>query len=103
MNNYGVIAAKLPGAKRIIAMSRHVDRQKLACEFGATDVVAERGDEAVAKVMTLTDNNGADAVLKCIGTEQSVATAVKVSRPGAVVGRVCATKGRNEYQRTFLA
>jgi len=83
----GVIAAKLLGAKRIIAMSRHEDRQKLAREFGATDIIAERGDEAVAKVMALT-GDGADAVLECVGTEQSVDTAVKVGRPGAVVGRV---------------
>lgn len=83
----GVIAAKLRGAKRIIAMSRHEDRQNLAREFGATDIVAERGDEAVARVMELT-GAGADAVLECVGTEQSVETAVQVGRPGAVVGRV---------------
>jgi len=83
----GVISAKLLGATRIIAMSRHEDRQKLAKEFGATDIIAERGDKAVAKVMELTDT-GADAVLECVGTEQSVDTAVKVGRPGAVVGRV---------------
>lgn len=83
----GVIAAKLRGAKRIIAMSRHEDRQKLAREFGATDIVPERGAEAVEKVMKLTDG-GADAVLECVGTEQSVATAVKVGRPGAIIGRV---------------
>lgn len=83
----GVLSAKLLGAKRIIAMSRHEDRQKLAKEFGATDIIAERGDEAVAKVMELT-GTGADAVLECVGTEQSVDTAVKVGRPGAIVGRV---------------
>ncbi len=84
----GVISAKLRGAKRIIAMSRHADRQKLALEFGATDIVEERGDEAIAKVMEITDNHGADAVLECVGTEQSVDTATKVGRPGAIVGRV---------------
>lgn len=83
-----VIVAKLYGAKRIIAMSRHADRQKLAQEFGATDIVAERGDEAVDKVLELTEGAGADAVLECVGTEQSVDTAVKVGRPGAIVGRV---------------
>lgn len=83
----GVIAAKMLGAKQIIAMSRHADRQQLAREFGATDIIAERGDEAVANVMAITDH-GADAVLECVGTDQSVATAVKVARPGAVVGRV---------------
>ncbi|VUW90915.1 NADP-dependent isopropanol dehydrogenase [Streptococcus constellatus] len=84
----GVIAAKLLGAERIIAMSRHADRQALAREFGATDIVAERGDEAVEKVLQLTDGAGADAVLECVGTEQSVDTATKIARPGAVVGRV---------------
>ncbi|MFD1433080.1 zinc-binding dehydrogenase [Lacticaseibacillus yichunensis] len=84
----GVIAAKLRGATRIIAMSRHEDRQKLAREFGATDIVASRGDDAVAEVMALTDGAGADAVLECVGTELSVQTAVRVAGAGAVVGRV---------------
>ena len=84
----GVIGAKLLGATRIIAMSRHADRQALAKEFGATDIVAERGDEAVEKVMVLTNGAGADAVLECVGTVQSVETAVNVCRPGAVIGRV---------------
>ncbi len=84
----GVISAKLCGASRIIAMSRHEDRQKLAIEFGATDIVAERGDEAVAKVMELTNGAGADAVLECVGTGQSSDTAIAVARPGAIVGRV---------------
>lgn len=84
----GVIGAKLLGANRIIAMSRHADRQKMALEFGATDIVAERGDEAVAEVMTLTNNAGANAVLECVGTEQSVETAVAVAGAGAIIGRV---------------
>lgn len=84
----GVIAAQMRGAKRIIIMSRHEDRQKLATEFGATDNIAERGDDAVAKVMAMTNNAGADAVLECVGTEQSNDTAMKVGRPGAIVGRV---------------
>jgi alcohol dehydrogenase len=83
----GVIAAKLMGAKRIIAMSRHADRQALAREFGATDIIEERGDDAVTKVLAMTDG-GADAVLECVGTALSVDTAIKVARPGAVVGRV---------------
>lgn len=83
----GVIAAKLRGATRIIAMSRHEDRQKLALEFGATDIVAERGEEAVVKVLEMTDG-GADAVLECVGNEQSVETALQIGRPGAIVGRV---------------
>ncbi|MED7634151.1 UNVERIFIED_CONTAM: Zn-dependent alcohol dehydrogenase, partial [Lactobacillus paragasseri] len=84
----GVIAAKLRGAKRIIAMSRHEDRQKMAIAFGATDIVPERGDEAVQKVLAMTNGAGADAGLEWGGTEQSVDTATKVGRPGAVVGRV---------------
>lgn len=84
----GVIGAKLLGAKRIIAMSRHEDRQKLAKEFGATDIVETRGDDAVKDVLALTDGAGADAVLECVGTEQSVETATQVARAGAVVGRV---------------
>lgn len=84
----GVIAAKLRGAKRIIAMSRHEDRQQLAREFGATDIIAERGDDAIAKVMALTNQAGADAVLECVGTELSNETAMKSARPGAIVGRV---------------
>lgn len=83
----GVIGAKLLGAKRIIAMSRHEDRQQLALEFGATDIVAERGEEAVNKIMEMTEA-GADAVLECVGTKESIETAVKVGRPGAIVGRV---------------
>jgi alcohol dehydrogenase len=69
-------------------MSRHEDRQKMAIAFGATDIVPERGDEAVQKVLAMTNGAGADAVLECVGTEQSVDTATKVGRPGAVVGRV---------------
>lgn len=83
----GVIAAKLMGAKRIIAMGRHAERQALAREFGATDIIEERGDDAVAKVLELTDG-GADAVLECVGTALSVDTAIHVARPGAIVGRV---------------
>ncbi|PIT34611.1 zinc-dependent alcohol dehydrogenase family protein [Snodgrassella alvi] len=84
----GVIAAKLRGAERIIAMSRHPDRAKMAKEFGATDIVPERGDEAVEKVLSLTRQAGADAVLECVGTQQSLQTAVAVARPGAIVGCV---------------
>lgn len=75
----GVIAAQMRGAKRIIAMSRHEDRQKLAVEFGATDIVPERGDDGVAKVMALTNGVGADAVLECVGTEQAVDTASRLA------------------------
>lgn len=84
----GVIAAKLRGAKRIIAMSRHPDRAALAQEFGATDIVPERGEAAVAKVLSMTAGAGVDAVLECVGSEQSLQTAIAVARPGAIVGCV---------------
>lgn len=77
----GVIAAKLRGADRIISLSHHEDRAKLAREFGATDIVAELGDDAVKKVMELTDGNGVDAV-------SAIEQAGKLARPGAIVGRV---------------
>lgn len=83
-----IIAAKLRGASRIISTSRHEDRHQLAVEFGATDNVASRGDDAVKEIMDLTNGSGADAVLECVGTEQSTETAMKVARPGAAVGRV---------------
>lgn len=91
----GYHAARMRGAKRIIAMSRHVDRQELALEFGATDIVAERGDEAVAKVMAMTHGSGADAALECVGTQLSLDTAAKVCRPGAIVGRVGVPHGED--------
>ncbi|HSV40176.1 MAG TPA: zinc-dependent alcohol dehydrogenase family protein [Nocardioidaceae bacterium] len=84
----GVIAAKQLGASTVIAMSRHEDRQKLASTFGATDIVAERGDDGVKRVLELTDGIGADAVLECVGTNESVKTAFKSARPGAMVGFV---------------
>jgi alcohol dehydrogenase len=84
----GVLSAKMLGASRIIAMSRHEDRQALAREFGATDIIAERGDKAIEKVMELTDGVGADAVLECVGSKEANETAFAVARPGAIVGRV---------------
>lgn len=83
-----VIGAKLQGAKKIISMSHHEDRAKLAREFGATDIVAERGDDAVKKVMELTNGNGADAVLECVGAVSAIEEAGKLARPGAIIGRV---------------
>ncbi len=83
-----VIAAKLRGAKRIIIMSRHEDRQKLALEFGATDVVPERGQEGIDKVLELTNGAGVDAALECVGTQLSTEMALKIARPGAAIGRV---------------
>ena len=84
----GVLAASRMGADRVIALSRHEPRQKVAREFGATHIIAERGDEATAAVQELTDGVGADAVLECVGTDQSFKTAFSVARPGATVGFV---------------
>jgi threonine dehydrogenase-like Zn-dependent dehydrogenase len=84
----GVIAAKELGAERIIAMSRHEPRQKLAREFGATDIITERGEEGVARVKDLTNGIGADAVLECVGTAQAMQQALHAARPGGNVGFV---------------
>jgi threonine dehydrogenase-like Zn-dependent dehydrogenase len=84
----GVIAARQLGASRVIAMSRHENRQKLATTFGATDIVEERGEEGAKRVFELTDGVGADAVLECVGTNDSMRTAFKIARPGAMVGFV---------------
>src|SRR5213082_1448870 len=84
----GVIAAKRLGAEQIIIMGRHQDRIALAREFGATDAVGERGAEAVERVKELTDGYGVDAVLECVGLDQSMETAIEVARPGGAVGRV---------------
>lgn len=84
----GVIAASRMGAERVVAMSRHESRQKLATHFGATDIVSARGEEGEAAVMDLTDGVGADAVLECVGTGEAMTTAITVARPGATVGYV---------------
>ncbi len=83
-----VIAAKLNGAERIIALSRHPARQQLATVFGATDIVNARGADAIAAVQQLTAGVGVDAALECVGTDESIATAAGVARPGAVIGAV---------------
>jgi hypothetical protein len=84
----GVIAARRLGAEQIIIMGRHADRIALAKEFGATDVVSERGDEGIERVRELTGGFGAHSVLECVGTEQAILTAVSIARPGGAVGRV---------------
>ncbi|MFI7501812.1 zinc-dependent alcohol dehydrogenase family protein [Streptomyces sp. NPDC049687] len=84
----GVIAAKELGAERIIAMSRHQSRQKLALEFGATDIVSERGEDGVARIKDPTNGIGADAVLECVGTAESMRQALHATRPGGNVGFV---------------
>ena len=84
----GVIAARELGAERIIAMSRHASRQRLATDFGATDIVTERGEDGVARVKDLTGGIGADSVLECVGTQESMSQAVRSTRPGGNVGFV---------------
>lgn len=83
-----VIAAKLMGATTIIAMSRHEPRQALAVEFGATEIVAERDEAGTARVMALTDGLGVDAVLECVGTDESMQSAITLARPGGRIGYV---------------
>ena len=84
----GVLSAKQMGAERIIAMSRHEARQKLALEFGATDIVTERGEEGAAQIKELTKGVGADSVLECVGTKESMMQAISSTRPGGAVGFV---------------
>jgi threonine dehydrogenase-like Zn-dependent dehydrogenase len=84
----GVLSARQMGAERIIAMSRHAARQKLARDFGATDIVAERGDEGVARIKDLTNGTGADAVMECVGTQESMMQAIRSTRPGGSIGYV---------------
>jgi threonine dehydrogenase-like Zn-dependent dehydrogenase len=83
-----VLAARQLGAERIIAMSRHEPRQKLASEFGATDIVTERGDEGVAKIKELTGGLGAHSVIEAVGTQESMMQAIRSTRPGGHVGYV---------------
>lgn len=91
-----VLAAKRLGASRIVAMSRHADRQALAREFGATDIVEERGDEGIARVKELFDGIGPDCVLECVGTKESMDQALKSARPGGMVGFVGVPNGGPE-------
>jgi len=84
----GVIAAKRLGAEQIIILGRHADRIALAKDFGATDVVSERGDAAVEQVRELTGGYGVHSVLECVGLEQAMNTAISIARPGGAVGRV---------------
>jgi len=100
----GVLSAKQMGAERIIAMSRHEARQKLAREFGATDIVTERGDEGVARIKALTDGIGADSVLECVGTQESMKQAIGSTRKGGYVSYVGVPHGvQLEGQELFFA
>jgi threonine dehydrogenase-like Zn-dependent dehydrogenase len=84
----GVLAAEQLGAERIIAMSRHAERQELARFYGATDIVEERGDEGVARIKELTDGLGAHSVIEAVGTQESMMQAVRATRPGGHIGFV---------------
>lgn len=90
---HGVLAAHQLGAQRIIVMSRHETRQRLAVEYGATDIVSERGDEGVAAVKDLTDGLGADCAIEAVGTRESMVQAMGATRPGGHVGFVGVTHG----------
>jgi threonine dehydrogenase-like Zn-dependent dehydrogenase len=97
-----VLAARRLGAERIIALSRHADRQKIAGEFGATDIIEARGEEAIQAVLDLTGGTGADAALECVGTGQSIATAFGAARPGSTVGIVGVPHGQLPFADTFF-
>ena len=89
----GVLAAKQLGAERIIAMSRHEPRQRLAREYGATDIVEERGEDGVARVKELTNGLGAHSVIEAVGTQESMLQAIRSTRPGGHVGYVGVAHG----------
>lgn len=100
----GVLSAKQMGAERIIAMSRHKARQDLALEYGATDIVSARGDEGVAKIRELTGGVGADSVLECVGTQESMMQAINCARPGGSIGYVGVPHGvQLDGQQLFFA
>src|SRR2546421_171621 len=94
-----VLAARQLGAERIIAMSRHEPRQKLALEFGATDIVTERGGDGAARVNELTGGYGAHSVIEAVGTQESVMQAIRSARPGGHVGHVGVARGRRPAGR----
>ncbi|MDQ6676168.1 MAG: zinc-dependent alcohol dehydrogenase family protein [Acidobacteriota bacterium] len=100
----GVLSARQMGAARIVAMSRHESRQKLAREFGATDIVTERGDDGVARIKELTNGIGADSVLECVGTQESMMQAIRATRPGGSVGYVGVPHGvKLDGEKLFYA
>ncbi len=97
-----VLAASRLGAGRVIALSRHPERQAIAKEFGATDIVADRGEAAADAVMELTAGIGADASLECVGTGQAIATAFAIARPGSTVGMVGVPHGEVPAAQAFF-
>lgn len=90
-----ILAARQLGAERIIAMSRHEDRQRLAREFGATDIITERGDEGVARIKELTDGIGVHSAIEAVGSQESMMQAMHATRPGGHVGYVGVAHGVN--------
>src|SRR5215471_6469064 len=100
----GVLSAKHMGAERIIVMSRHESRQKLAKEFGATDIVTERGNEGIERIKELTKSIGADSVLECVGTQEAMNQAIQSVRPGGFVSYVGVPHGvQLDGQNLFFA
>src|SRR3954452_9953137 len=97
-----VLASKRLGAERIIPLSRHADRQRLARQFGATDIVESRGEEANEAVRELTGGIGVDAALECVGTQQSIDTAAAIARPGSTIGIVGVPHGDVPFNHTFF-
>ena len=97
-----VLASKRLGAERIIALSRHADRQHVARQFGATDIVEARGEEAKEAVLDLTGGIGVDAALECVGTQQSIETAAAIARPGSTIGIVGVPHGDVPFDQTFF-
>ncbi len=89
----GVIAARQMGAERIIMMSHHETRQKLALEFGATDIVTERGDKGVARIKDMTDGLGAHSVIEAVGTQEAMMQSIRSTRPGGHIGFVGVSHG----------
>jgi threonine dehydrogenase-like Zn-dependent dehydrogenase len=99
----GVLAAKHLGAERIMIMSRHQSRQKLALEFGATDVVEERGDDGATRIKDLTDGLGAHSTIEAVGTRESMLQAIHATRPGGHVGYVGVTHGDLPGDQLFFS
>ena len=99
-----VLSAKQMGAERIIAMSRHKTRQDLALEYGATDMISEPGDEGVARIKELTKGVGAESVLECVGTKESMMQALNSTRPGGSIGYVGVPHGQQLFfaQKSLL-
>src|SRR4051794_10241322 len=100
---HGVLAASQLGAERIIVMSRHESRQKLALDYGATDIVEERGDEGIARIKDLTDGLGSHSTIEAVGTRESMLQAVGATRPGGHVGYVGVTHGELPGQPLFFS